>query len=305
MALDIVCIGDCITDIYFKVDDTAVHAHHSEACFLHGSKIIVKDAAFNIGGNAFNVAVGVKKLGLSTGLYTELSTTPNSQKVLSELQKNGIDEQLVHQDESNGENASVILAFDSDRTIFSYHGPKQYNLPLFDAPSILFYTSLSDGFKDIQAQIIDFSKKNQQTLIAFNPGSIQLKAGLDSFRDVLKVVDVLFVNKEEAIALVGEDKPEDLHSKLQNLGPRMTVITDNTNGSSASDGTVFETMPIEDNVAVLDKTGAGDAYTSAFLSALFYKKPLITAMEWGTKNSAGVITLVGSTHGSLTKDQLF
>jgi sugar/nucleoside kinase (ribokinase family) len=59
-------------------------------------------------------------------------------------------------------------------------------------------------------------------------------------------------------------------------------------------------MPIYD-VKAVGKTGAGDAYSSAFLSAIVMKKNIPTAMQWGTANSASVIQQIGAQKGLLDK----
>jgi ribokinase len=124
---------------------------------------------------------------------------------------------------------------------------------------------------------------------------------------MLEVTDVLFVNREEAEVLTGGkgNTIETLHNKLQCLGPKLTVITEGDKGSSASDGTVVEKMGIEkDTRPIIDKTGAGDAYASGFLAALFHKKSLHEAMRWGTVNSSSVIRVVGATNGTKSKQEL-
>jgi sugar/nucleoside kinase (ribokinase family) len=59
-------------------------------------------------------------------------------------------------------------------------------------------------------------------------------------------------------------------------------------------------MPIYD-VKAVGKTGAGDAFASAFLSAIILKKDIQTAMQWGTANSASVIQQIGAQKGLLNK----
>ena len=53
---------------------------------------------------------------------------------------------------------------------------------------------------------------------------------------------------------------------------------------------------------VVETTGAGDAFASGFLAALFYDKDLNTALDWGLKNSASVIGKIGGVEGLLTRD---
>jgi ribokinase len=89
------------------------------------------------------------------------------------------------------------------------------------------------------------------------------------------------------------------------LGPKLTVITDSTNGANAFDGNEVIKMGIyTDTRPVVDKTGAGDAFASGFLAALFYKKSLKEALAWGVVNSGACIKEIGSIHGLLNKDEI-
>ena len=106
--------------------------------------------------------------------------------------------------------------------------------------------------------------------------------------------------------LAGEAIPiKELHAALQNLGPKMTVITDAEHGASASDGKNFvESDVVEINKPIVDKTGAGDAFASGFLSALIYEKSVDVALKWGLKNSSACIREVGPMNGILTKTEI-
>jgi sugar/nucleoside kinase (ribokinase family) len=55
---------------------------------------------------------------------------------------------------------------------------------------------------------------------------------------------------------------------------------------------------------VLDKTGAGDAFSAGFLSAIFYGKKLKEALAWGVVNSGNEIKEIGSIKGLCTKEQI-
>jgi len=141
--------------------------------------------------------------------------------------------------------------------------------------------------------------------VAFNPGTIQMKYGLKTFKKVLEITDIFFLNREEAIALVGKGETEELHQKLHKLGPKMTVITDSVSGASCSDGNkVTLQKSYSDERPVADKTGAGDAFASGFLAAIFYGKPAETALKWGVANAGSIIKEIGTTKGLLTKNEI-
>ena len=57
-------------------------------------------------------------------------------------------------------------------------------------------------------------------------------------------------------------------------------------------------------MTVVEKTGAGDGYTSAFLAAWCHHLSVETAMQWGSYNAAAVIGKVGAQAGLLTNEAM-
>jgi sugar/nucleoside kinase (ribokinase family) len=55
---------------------------------------------------------------------------------------------------------------------------------------------------------------------------------------------------------------------------------------------------------VIEKTGAGDAYTSGFLSAVLSNLSFEEAMIWGSVNAGSVIQKIGAEQGLLTKEEI-
>jgi ribokinase len=165
-------------------------------------------------------------------------------------------------------------------------------------PKWIYYTSLGYGFEHFQSELVTYINEYPEIGVAFNPGSIQMKEGLDKMRDILKIADLLIVNKEEAIRLVGTASLENLHKKLHELGPKLTLITAGIDGSSAYDKEQLLTTGIySDDRPLIDKTGAGDAFSSGFVSALIHKKPLEEALKWGAINSGNSIKEIGAING--------
>jgi sugar/nucleoside kinase (ribokinase family) len=59
-----------------------------------------------------------------------------------------------------------------------------------------------------------------------------------------------------------------------------------------------------DPVPPYERTGAGDAFSSTFTSAIALKKSLPEAMKWGSINSMSVVQYVAAQKGLLTQDSL-
>jgi sugar/nucleoside kinase (ribokinase family) len=305
---DILTIGDSNIDVTLhvnKVDEKVTTAGGSEICFIHGTKIPVESITTSIAGNAVNVGVGCNFLGLKASVYTEIGADENGQRIIKELTKLGIDTKYCVKSAAAPTDIHSIIVFNKERTIFSYHGKRNYKIRDWEKPKLLYYTSIGDGFQSFQDDLIKYIKTNKGIGIVFNPGTYQLKAGVESLKSFMEVTDILILNMEEAAKIVGEKPLPEIHIDLQKLGPKLTVITDGKNGVSAFDGkNLVNLNAYDDGKPVVDKTGAGDAFSSGFVSAIFHKRPLKEALAWGVVNAQGEISVAGTDTGLYTKDKM-
>lgn len=301
---DIITIGDATVDTFIIIDDkskqTQVDLKKKLLSFNYADKICINNIDQSLGGNAANISVAMKRLGYKSAIITELGDDINGITVHHELEKHGVDTSLVRVLKNKQTRFSVVLNYQAERTILSYHAKRQYKAPVIPQTKWVYFSSLGKGFEKVQQRVLSHKKKHPEMMLAFNPGSYQLNNALPTIRKVLPYCDVLFVNKEEAQLMAGKKGTiKQSFSRLHKAGVPLVVITDGTKGSYASDGNQQLHMGIYP-VPPVAKTGAGDAYASGFMAALLAKKDVATAMQWGTANACGVTQKVGAQHGLLT-----
>jgi sugar/nucleoside kinase (ribokinase family) len=312
--IDLLTIGDSTIDMYMKIGDDGVSESGGQICFFHGDKVLVDQLESSIAGNAINVAAGARELGLEVSIYTELGDDTNGEKIVEELGTRGIGTSYCNVNEGVTTNVHTVIVHGSDRTIFSYHGKRTYKFQDWEKPKWIYYTSLGYGFEEFQSKLVNYRNENPDIGIAVNPGSIQMKMGLEKMRNILQVADVLIVNREEALRLLAEDNGntsgadadiENVHKNLQKLGPKLTLITDGKKGATAYAGNkVVKQEVYSDERPLKDKTGAGDAFSSGFISAIIHGKPLEEALKWGAINSGNAIKEIGAINGLTTLEEM-
>ena len=342
MPFDAILIGDVSIDEFLRVDDAQVicdlNDRDCKICFDYAEKIPVAEFRTSLGGNSANVGAGMAKLGLTVSVYSEIGNDANGARFIRELKERGVDTSLLVQNEGETDIHSIII-YKGERTILSYHRPKNYRLQNWEEPKWIYYSSLPQGFEGFQKNLVDYLTAHPKVLTAFNPGVFHFKAGFKAYEPFLKITDVLFVNKEEALRILeqsdggsevclppngsqlrahsadrqtvlpkspnGNQVSKGLHQALQKLGPKMTVITDAENGASLCSGDeYYESKIYEINKPVVDKTGAGDAFASGFLSAIIHGKNVKTALTWGLKNSSSCIREIGPMNGLLDVQEI-
>jgi ribokinase len=141
-------------------------------------------------------------------------------------------------------------------------------------------------------------------LLAFSPGTHQLRMGARALSPLLQVTEVMLLNRHEACELTDiEGSTKDLMQALHRLGPKTVVMTDGLRGSYAFDGSCFLRTGVLD-MPIVDRTGAGDGYSATLVAALRLGRPLPVAMAWGTVQAAHVVTVFGATPALLHRRRL-
>ena len=92
---------------------------------------------------------------------------------------------------------------------------------------------------------------------------------------------------------------------LAGYGPKIVIITDNTNGAYMFDGDHYYHVPMyPDPRPAFERTGCGDAFASTFMSALAMGKTPLEALIWAPVNPMSVAQFIGAQEGLLTREQL-
>lgn len=312
---DLISIGDSVIDTFIPLLDGEVessnHGDDIKLCLPFGRKIPVGQAVSMVAGNAANNAVGGSRLQLQTAIYTnvgKLGDDKDDLRIINKLKKEKVDTRYVVDNDDLPSNHNIILDFKGERTILTHHQPFEYNLPDLEKSKWIYLTSLAESFvkSDLISQIVNYLERSGAKLM-FNPGTFQIKVGVKKYPRLLSLVEVFIVNKEEAKLVLdrfeGNISVKKLLDGVADLGCKKVVITDGEKGAYGFDGeNYFHLEPFP--VKVLQKTGAGDAFSTAVLAGLFYGEDLVSAMRWGAANSAAIMEHMGSLTGLLTLSQM-
>lgn len=311
MKYDVISIGDSTMDMFLGLNTVGsrVCRKDTEACYLqlsYADKIEADFQEFATGGNSANLAIGSSRLGLNVAFYTVLGEDEIGDILLHTIQREKVADEYVLRQKGGKTNFHVVLNHEAERTILIYHNKRTYRLPKFKPSAWAYYSSMGEGFQTIQAALVNYVKDHGVKL-GFNPGTIQLKAGYKVLEPVIRVTEVFIVNKEEAHRILGKKHDgidwKSLLDSLHHLGPKQVVITDGPNGAYAFDGKKYWFMPVFD-VPVIERTGAGDSFSTGVIAAMAQGKTMQDALRWGAFNSASVIQEIGPQKGLLTKAQM-
>lgn len=313
---DILSIGDVVTDAFIKLfdEDAKVITDKNDGKWLampFATKLPFDYSAVVPGaGNASNAAVSFARLGLRCGLVSNVGSDAQGREIIAKLDRLGVETDFVRVNQRKMSNYNYVLWYKEERTILIKHEEYDYRWPRFhtrDMPRWIYFSSLSKNALDYHDDVSDWLEDNPKVHLAFSPGTFQIAAGTKRLKRIYERASILLLNREEAVRVGGGkyDDVDDLFDKLHALGPQVIVITDGPKGAYASDGMKRLFMPpYPDPKPPFERTGAGDAFSSAFVAAAAKGLSLEEALRWAPINSMNVVQHVGSHDGLLAEGDL-
>jgi sugar/nucleoside kinase (ribokinase family) len=298
-----VSVGAAVQDVFLSGKVFAPHIENGEKVeeFKAGEKYELEKVTFSTGGGATNAAVTFSRQGLHPIYMGKIGDDPAGKIVLDELHREGVDTTLVKTDPNvNTGYSTLLLAPTGERTVLVYRGASEhFGHDDFDLAHLhgdwLYVTSLA-GNLDIIERLVEAAKAKDMK-VAINPGKKELEQA-DRLKQVLHKVDVLTLNKEEIQQLVEGETDEQLVRHCSDMTPT-TVMTDGPNGVTATDRTVIVKAGMYEDVPVIDRTGAGDAFGSGLVATLAKGKSLAEAVLFASANSTSVVGQIGAKAGIL------
>lgn len=249
---------------------------------LMGKLLIVGTVAFDaietpfgktdkiLGGSAPFIGLSASKLGVDSAIVSIVG--------------GDFPEDYLSLFEQNNINTSAIEIIPEEKTFFwsgKYHNdmntrdtittdlnvlskfnpivPKAYQ-----NASVVVLGNLSPGD---QSKVID-QITNDKALIVLDTMNYWMNNTLDELLEVLKRVDVITINDEEARQLTGESSLVVAARKIHDMGPSYVVIKKGEHGALLfQNNSIFfaPALPLEE---VFDPTGAGDTFAGGFAGYL-------------------------------------
>ncbi|MNC02857.1 2-dehydro-3-deoxygluconokinase [compost metagenome] len=257
------------------------------------------------GGSPSNIAVNVKKLGLSSIIVSAVGEDGFGKFLVNRLRTEGIETLGIQQ--SAAPTSLVVVSKSKATPIPIFYRGADYQLA---------YTpTLQDALRN--SKVVHFScwpvsrlpsrhtiermiaeARQQGMLIGFDPNYHSAiwqegEDGVQYVKDLISKVDIIKPSEDDAERLFGRDTPYRQLEKFLELGAKLVILTLGENGAIVSNGRetrIFETLATD----VVDTTGAGDAFWSGFYTAAVKGYTLQEALNLGFAVSAFKLKYTGA-----------
>ncbi len=321
MKYDVVTIGSASRDVFlnspeFKTIGNSEFTTGQAMCLPLGSKIEVKKIVFATGGSGTNTAVTFARQGLKTACISIIGNDLNATAILEELAGESVDTSFFQRHTDDMSAYSVILVQPAspagrdggERTILSYKGEGQH----FEVSEISFdqmetswlvLGSLGGHF-DLFEKAVNWATAHG-VKVATNPGTKELAFGLEKLKPLFKQCAVVTMNQEEASQLLGIEfnKEDEIFKAMDEIVDGIFVMTKGHEGVAISDGKSIYRASVPDS-PIIERTGAGDAFISGFVSEYIRSGDIARAIQLATANSSSVVAQYGSKAGILKKGDM-
>jgi ribokinase len=238
------------------------------------------DMEMTAAGSVGYTACDLAKLGLSVTVSSCLADDPLGAFVIEALRREGVNTDHIHLHEDTvGGIGAYMLLFGSRKRPLAYRMPTHEFWPshyredeidgLLDTRLLHVggYLHFRDNWHGSTVEIFKEARRRRviTTLDPQFPLFDLPTPWLPAMDDILRSVDVLFCDEDEARALAGVDDLDEAAVRLLDAGPTIVAIKQGEQGSTVYQGDRRVYQPSLLLGEIVDTIGAGDAYNAAFI----------------------------------------
>jgi ribokinase len=287
-AASLLVFGDLNIDMIGRVDEWPAP----------GGECLCPQLEMHCGGVGANCALAMAPWGINVRMLGCVGQDRFGDLLLDTLRGAGVDTRGV-QRSSRALTGMLYINVTSDgqRTFFGSRGANQYMGPLrvpagwllsSSAAHLVGYSFLNPGPEKMARQILRQFRSHGKR-VSLDVGMEPSKRIPEKILRLLPQVDLLLVSSEEAAILTDRSKPRECFEQFKRAGAKEIVMKLGKRGCLISDVGILREVP-SFAVRVVDSTGAGDAFTAAFLQARM--------RGWSTVESALVANAAGAAAAS-------
>ncbi len=129
------------------------------------------------------------------------------------------------------------------------------------------YVMLGNLTPQVQMRVLD-QMEQRPKVVALDTMNFWMNTAMDGLREVLRRIDILTINDEEARQLSGEHSLVKAAKYIHEMGPRYLVIKKGEHGALLFEGESVFFAPALPLPEVVDPTGAGDTFAGGFMGYL-------------------------------------
>ena len=307
--MNILGIGNAIVDVICKIDDNFIEQNNLTKSTM---KLIFDENEFknlltnlNIektvsGGSVANSIVGLSQLGDKVGFIGKVSDDKFGSKYEEGLKKENVNYFYSKKKEKLPTGTCLILVTpDSERTMCTFLGTagkineNDVNPDVIKKSDVIFLEGyLWDEGEPKKA--FDKAINNANKVAMSLSDQFCVDRHKSDFLNLVKnKLDITFANEQEITSLIEAKDFNEVVNFSKRLN-KLMVITRGSKGAIAINGEEVAECDVQNNLKIVDLTGAGDLFAAGFLHGYINKLPTKECLKKGTEMSSKVIQQIGA-----------
>lgn len=302
---DITIIGAAILDIL---------THPVSGSDLTGRSFPAEGISMAVGGDAANEADALARLGKKVNLITKLGNDTAGRLLLSHFQENGVavGDSVLEDGLDTGINI-VLVDRNAERSFITNQNGSLRKLGLADIPAealkkspiVSFASIFVSPLFDVPAMAALFrSVKENGAILCADTTRPKHGETVADLAPALAYVDYIFPNYEEARAISGRERPEEIAQAFLDCGASCAVIKLGSEGCYLRTASEAALIPAYPDTHCIDTTGAGDNFAAGFLYALSEGMPPIECARFANAAASIAVEAVGAGTGLRSPEQV-
>ena len=307
--MKILGIVNAIVDVICKVDDSFISQNELTKSTM---KLIFDETEFKkllknlkiektvSGGSVANSIVGISQLGDKVGFIGKVCDDEFGSKYEEGLKKENVEYFYSKKKEELPTGTCLILVTpDSERTMCTFLGTagkineNDVSSDAIKKSEIIFLEGyLWDEGEPKKA--FDKAIKSANRVAMSLSDQFCVDRHKAHFLELVKnKLDITFANEQEITSLI-DAKSFDEVIKFSTQINKLVVITRGEKGAIAIQGNNVVECGIQNNLKIVDLTGAGDLFAAGFLHGYVNKLSIKESLEKGTEMSSKIIQQIGA-----------
>ena len=261
----VVVVGDLVTDVVVMLEGGTLSTGSDTAASI----------TMTGGGQGANTAAWLARSGRRVTLIAAVGDDPAGRERVAELTSLGV-RCAVRTHPGTATGSVVVLASPGERTMITDRGasllldPAHVTAAIAEVPDAAHvhlsgYPLLDPASRPAGLAALAAARARGMTTSVDAASATPLRRA-GAFLQWVRVADLLLCNADEAAALVGAGRPEDLGIALSAVVRNVVVKRGAAGAVWCADGTVVA-VAAGRPVPVIDPTGAGDAFAAGLLAA--------------------------------------
>ncbi len=267
-----------------------------------------------VAGDCFNVAVGVVRGGAPAAFFSAIGDDPFSDRIERAVRREGVDARFLQrvagekpglygiQTDARGERSFVYWRRESAARRMFAHASYPALRAALEATPLLFVSGITlgilepDGRRALAALAQAVRGRGRGGAVAFDtnyrPRCWESEhAARQTITEFGRLVTVALPTHDDDHVLMGDASAEDTAARWRAWGAQEVVVKDGPRGALIAD-TGWRAPPAV--LQPLDTTGAGDAFTGAYLSARLQGGSVEDAVAAGHRYAGQVLMIPGA-----------